>query len=673
MSEELLQKAKDSLFQVNNDLEPHMNKSINQLEFIKKQNAETEKKLEDINLAIAMDPTKITEGNVWENADKVAGDALNNINEALEILKPLSNSTDKNLLRAQQISKDADSTGKGILQVGEQIKDLESHTTPKVLELIDDVKFHQDYLQKELDDMKQHLNDLKNSVENARQMANSIDVGIKLKPSSIVELKTPEDMSSTTSKKMSMYFRRTSDNLDGLLMYLGNLDNNQEQDGKAQGQQNNDFMALQLVRGYPRLTIDLGNGNEEISVDKYIEKDKWYQAVIERTGSVAKLIIREEDEDKEIKEHISKPKHLTGSNSSFDVDKNSRLFIGGIRPEDTPTESQIETASFEGEIENLKINDDAIGLWNLVDQKDVEGARERDSLKSIEKPLTGYRFNGNGYITIEGKPHSLRLQSAIRFKFKAAPETKSGLLFYAGNRAQRKSYFIDIELVDGAIKFQYKIGEHLVDITTSGKFNDNKWHYVDAERDGKKGLLKVNGQVVYQKEALGAEDHLQRLGNLFFGGHPNITHLSHPEVISQNFEGCIDDVQINSNKVDLTNNLEAVGVKPGCLEKFSSNLAFKPHEFGYLKKAEVFSNNNFHISLRFRSIQSDGVIFYSANYNQAATIGLALSDGSLVLRSMNEELSTGYKKYNDGKWHIVTASHDNNRLRLTVDDQNELR
>lgn len=652
-----------------------MNKSVQQLDFIKNLNAETEKKLEDINLAIAVDPSKVAEQEVWEKADKKGGDALDNLNEALEILKPLSNSTDENLKRSQQISKDVDSTGKRISQVTDQVKELENHTAPSVLELINDVKSSQDAVQKDLDEMKQLLADLRNNVENARQMANAIDVGVKLKPSSTVELKTPEDMSSTTSKKISMYFKRTGDNPNGLLMYLGNLDNGQEQDEKAQGQNqgNNDFMALHLTQGYPRLTIDLGNGPEEVSVDKFIEKDKWYQAVIDRTGSVVKLIIREEDEDKEIQEHASQPKHLAGANSSFDVDKNSRLIIGGIKQEEIPTDSQIEPSSFEGEIESLRINDDSIGLWNLVDQKDVAGARERNSLKSTEKPLTGYRFNGNGYISIDGKPHSLRHQSAIKFRFKAPPGTKNGLLFYAGNRAQKKSYFIDIELVNGAIKFQYKIGEHLVDITTGSSFNDNKWHHVDAERDGKRGLLKIDGQVIYQKEALGAEDNLQRLGHLFFGGHPNITHLHHPEVINQNFEGCIDAVQINSANVDLLNNLEVVGTRPGCSEKSSNNLAFKPREFGYLQKGEVTSDNNFHISLRFRSIQPDGVIFYSTNFNQQATIGLALLEGSLVLRSMGEELTTGFKKYNDGDWHVVTVSHDQNRLRLTVDDKNEVK
>ncbi|KAL5291286.1 epi-1 family protein [Megaselia abdita] len=675
ISEELLQKAKDSLFEVHENLEPHVNKSVKQLDFIKNLNADTEKKLEDINLAIAIDPSKLAEQEVWEEADKKAGDALDSLNAALDILKPLSNSTDEDLRRAKQISKDVDSARKGILQVSDQVKDLETHTAPEVISLIDEVKFRQDAVQKDLDDMKQMLADLKNSVENARQMANAIEVGVKLNQSSIVELKTPEDMSSTTSKKVSLYFKRTGDNPNGLLMYLGNLDDGQEQNEKSQDQpqESNDFMALHLTQGYPRLTIDVGNGPEEVSVDKYIEKDRWYQAVIDRTGSVVKLTIREEDEDKQIQEHASQPKHLSGANSNFDVDKNSRLIIGGIKQEDIPTDSQIEPSSFEGEIESLKINDESIGLWNLIDQKNVEGARERDSLKSIEKPLTGYRFNGNGYISIDNKEHSLRHQSAIQFRFKAPPESQNGLLFFAGNRAQKKSYFIDIELVGGAIKFQYKIGEHLVDITTGSSFNDNQWHKVVASRDGKRGLLTVDGQIIYQKEALGSEDNLQRLGHLFFGGHPNITHLHHPEVINENFEGCIDDVKINQVSVDLRRNLEAIGAKPGCLEKFSNNLAFKPHEFGFLQKAEVNSDNNFHISLRFRSIQSDGVIFYSANYNQMATIGLALLDGSLVLRSMGEELTTGFKKYNDGNWHVVTVSHNKDRLRLTVDDKYELK
>lgn len=49
---------------------------------------------------------------------------------------------------------------------------------------------------------------------------------------------------------------------------------------------------------------------------------------------------------------------------------------------------------------------------------------------------------------------------------------------------------------------------------------------------------------------------------MFFGGYP----IQHPykHVTQVDFDGCIDDVQIINTPVDLSRNLKAFGVLPGC-------------------------------------------------------------------------------------------------------------
>lgn len=52
---------------------------------------------------------------------------------------------------------------------------------------------------------------------------------------------------------------------------------------------------------------------------------------------------------------------------------------------------------------------------------------------------------------------------------------------------------------------------------------------------------------------------------MYFGGYPD-THM-YKDVTNTGFDGCIDHVQIESATVDLSKNIKATGVTPGCPPK----------------------------------------------------------------------------------------------------------
>lgn len=54
-------------------------------------------------------------------------------------------------------------------------------------------------------------------------------------------------------------------------------------------------------------------------------------------------------------------------------------------------------------------------------------------------------------------------------------------------------------------------------------------------------------------------------GHIYIGGYPN--KHSYDDVINQGFEGCIDNLTLSGNQVNLTTNLAMSGVKPGCPTK----------------------------------------------------------------------------------------------------------
>lgn len=658
-SAELLQRARGSLHKVQSELEPRLNSSSSKVEAIFDLNENTEKRLKEINIAMEALPVD-SQRDMWQSSNENATEALNIMSDVLAILEPVTKQTPKELEKARNISKDIDSTNKDVLHVQNQLNSVEE-SLPTLLKAVDDIEQQQANVEEIAQTLGDGIESLKRQIETARQIANDIKVGVKFEPSTILELKTPETLPLLATKtKVSTYFKTEKPN--GFLLFLGN--DNKTASASPTANKNNDFMALEILNGYPILTLDLGNGPERITSEKYVADGDWYQAVVDRTGSNVKLIIREELQNKTVVDHV-KEEVLVGANNVFNVDRNSRLFVGGYPPpaDFTPPED-IHSSSFKGDIEDLRIGDEHVGLWNFVYGEDNNfAAYPRTKLVTEDTSPTGYRFNGNGFVALKALPYNFKQRSSIQFSFKAEKDSTDGLMFFYG----RNNQFMSIEMVKGAIFFRYKLGEHIVSTGSQDLYNDNKWHRVVAERDGRKGLLKVDDVIIMQEEAPPhVEDTMPALKRMFFGGYPNKRNSS--LVVEQNFDGCIDDVSISGNKVDLGQHVNAVGIKPGCPKKFSTVLAYPHDGYGYLRTANISSDNNLNINLKFKTRQKDGVLFYGANYDQSSNIGLTMEDGYLVLQSMNSKLVSDMRKLNDGEEHVVTVLHDGNQLRLSIDD-----
>lgn len=80
-----------------------------------------------------------------------------------------------------------------------------------------------------------------------------------------------------------------------------------------------------------------------------------------RTGKVVKLDVSREGVDADPVEEV-----LPGRYSVFNLDpKVSKIFVGGI-PAEVEVDRSILSTSYEGEMEDLHLNDQFIGLWNFM-------------------------------------------------------------------------------------------------------------------------------------------------------------------------------------------------------------------------------------------------------------------------------------------------------------------
>ncbi|EDV96510.1 laminin subunit alpha [Drosophila grimshawi] len=656
-SAELLQKARQALVKVQDDLEPRLNGSAGKVEGISHQNAATDNQLKDINILIKKLPAE-TQRDMWKSSNSNASDALDILQDVLEILKPVSSQTPKELDKARNISRLVDITNKDISQANNQLDNVVI-SIPTLEDRANDIDKQQQNFGEKSQQLGDDIEQLKRQLETARRTANSIQVGVKFTPSTVLELKTPEKTPLLATKtKLSTFFR--TKNPDGFLLYLGN-------DNKTI-QKNNDFVAMEIVNGYPIMTIDLGNGPERIGSSKYVADGNWYEAIINRVGSKAELTIREQLPNGTVTNHVV-DKNLVGTNNVLHVDRNSRLFVGGYPgASDFNVPDDITTTPFTGEMENLRIGDENVGLWNFVYGEDNnQGVRERDKLLDEQKPVTGLRFKGNGYAQLNTRQINFRARSSIQFRFKAERDASNGLLFFYG-----RDNYMAIQMVRGAIIFLYKLGDATFTLGNQDRYNDNQWHHVNAERDGRSGVLKIDDILISQRTETQAGDmQLPKLKRMYFGGFPG--RRNHTDLVEQDFDGCIDNVVISHYNLDLTQNVNATGVVEGCAPKYSTTLSYLPEEYGFLRIANISSQNNFYVVLRFKTLQPNGVLFYAANHGQSANIGLTLDGGYLKLHSMDSELTIDNRQYNDGEDHVVTVQHNENELRLSVDDDEDKR
>lgn len=97
-------------------------------------------------------------------------------------------------------------------------------------------------------------------------------------------------------------------------------------------------------------------------------------------------------------------------------------------------------------------------------------------------------------------------------------------------------------------------------------------------------------------------------------------------------------------------------------------VSFNERYPGYLRWPKVNANDDIQLNLRFKTSSSPGLIAYITDEDQISTLSLSMVNGTLVLRSKNAEVTTHPTQYNDGQWHVVTATYDPSGLQLDVDD-----
>lgn len=256
-----------------------------------------------------------------------------------------------------------------------------------------------------------------------------------------------------------------------------------------------------------------------------------------------------------------KERALPGSYYIFNVDQeHSKLFVGGY-PSSFHIQDAVTASSFEGEMEELMIGDIPVSFWNFVDgENNRKSAFERDKLINFA-PSRGYRFDRHGYAILSKRSSQITPDTRkfiIKLSFKTFAE--DGLIYLMGKGRQ----FLSLEINKGRVLYQYDLGEGEIAMQSVDKYNDGNWHTLEAIRQDTMGALKIDDHTVASRQEKGTTKPLATSDHIYFGGYPPNAKHHYQSVTNSGFEGCIDDVVILDTSVDLTHNVQAFGVMPGC-------------------------------------------------------------------------------------------------------------
>ena len=164
-------------------------------------------------------------------------------------------------------------------------------------------------------------------------------------------------------------------------------------------------------------------------------------------------------------------------------------------------------------------------------------------------------FGSNSYITFSPISNaSINVTVSLHIK----PTVNDGLILFNSFSNFDFSEYVYLFITDGFVEFGYDngIGSEPVTIRSDVQLQLDEWHYIEARKYGQNGSLIVNNRPPILGQSFGPLMSLSLGGNLWVGGINDITDISSVTDTSSGFRGCIDQLTINGEPIDLISDAE---------------------------------------------------------------------------------------------------------------------
>ncbi|XP_038216733.1 basement membrane-specific heparan sulfate proteoglycan core protein-like isoform X4 [Zerene cesonia] len=171
-----------------------------------------------------------------------------------------------------------------------------------------------------------------------------------------------------------------------------------------------------------------------------------------------------------------------------------------------------------------------------------------DVRQYIEYPA----FTGSAFLAI--KPPQTSRYLRMSMKIKPKPPVTDGIIMYCAQSARGYGGFTSLAVKDARLEFRYDLGDgsESVVLTSNKTLQPNTWTSVQVARSGQ--LVSLNVDMIYSHNAkLASPKDLNLETPLFVGGVDDSIILNNNTGVSGGFSGCIKDVKLQGDDLNLIN------------------------------------------------------------------------------------------------------------------------
>ncbi|ULT96990.1 hypothetical protein L3Y34_005063 [Caenorhabditis briggsae] len=555
--------------------------------------------------------------------------------------------------KAEEITEKANSAMEGIRLARRNAVQLQS-LAPVVASKFEELKKLSAVRSGKVDSITGKVSEIKEMIAAARNAANKIKLGAHFNRGSSLDLNIPQRVTrSAAHADISFYFR--TEEQHGIPFFFGN----EETAVGSRAVPTADYVAAEIEYGRLKITVDLGDAPAVVKLETLVNDGLWRRLNIERIGKTVNATLSKPNsvETAETKSSVA-----GGNKSVLNLNQQiSKLFIGGI-PTTARISKDLYNRDFVGDIELLKLHGEPIGLWNTKEKGNVNvgGAQKKPKMTDNADELV-ISLDGEGYSSY--KPSHWNPRKATKISLSFLTFSPQGLLFFVGKDRD----FMSLELFDGLIKLSVDLGSGTEQfMTENSNYNDGKWHTVSIVREEKHVKITVDEEVV-EGDVPGKDSEMSVTEFLYIGGTPSGLPVRTTMVP---LRGCIKQVKLGSDEVDLENSHASKGVRSGCPLHTVRTVSFlSDRTTAEFSNATEFSGD---VSVTFkfktRSIRQPSSVFTVTDDEDSVLSATINEDGILTVTSGNDVATLELAASPDERWHYVSIRKTDHVIRIDADD-----
>ncbi|XP_015209136.2 laminin subunit alpha-3 isoform X2 [Lepisosteus oculatus] len=502
--------------------------------------------------------------------------------------------------------------------------------------------------------ISENIKRIKELIAMARNAADKIVVPMKFDGNAHVELRPPsstEDLKAYTS--LSFYLQRpvfrgdrrrrqASDSGDLFVLYLGSKDVSKDYIGM--GLKNNRLFCIYKLMGE----------EYEINVDTSVTDSKTEESILD------KIDFNRIYQDAEVyytklftSNNPDPPKQLTNAGkytrNLLSLEPSEVVFYVGGYPDSFTPPSPLNLPKYRGCIEFSSMNDKFISLYNF---KNAVNVNVETPCKRYKRGSEFWYFEGTGYAKIAiGK-------SVGTFRQDILCRAENGLLFYIGN----EDSFYSVSIENGFIVWRSK--ERNAPLKESR--GENKIFPSDTLKSFNIILTRDKFIISGAEKLISDYNGIGTYTEYYIGGIPMSIRES-KNITTPPLKGCLKNIQSPEGNAQFE---ESVGVSPGCPNDFliSRDATFSLGS-SLTTSADSFDlGKDVMVAMGFRTTEKTGLLLHNS---QADTgMELSLDNGFVVFKFKDKVWKSNYK-YEDGKWHYLTAAKTSQSITLRIDEEDE--